>query len=147
MPAEAVVDILDDLLAPLVLEIDVDIGRLVARVRDEALEQQVRAGGIDLGDAERIADGGIGGRAAPLVEDVLLAGIADDVLDGEEKRRVFEPRDQLELVLDLLYDHEGGRPGLGDSGASAPPRSAVRGALAGSRRWARSHRDIRRSAL
>ena len=91
------------------LEIDVDIGRLVARVGDEALEKQVRARGIDLGDAERIADGGIGGRAAALVEDALLARIAHDVLDGEEKRRVFEPRDQLELVLDLL-DHRSRRP-------------------------------------
>jgi len=33
------VDVLDDFLAPLVLEIDVDIGRLVALLRDEALEQ------------------------------------------------------------------------------------------------------------
>jgi len=33
------IDILDDFLAPLVLEIDVDIGRLVALLRDEALEQ------------------------------------------------------------------------------------------------------------
>src|SRR5437773_12469883 len=33
------IDILDDFLAPLVLEIDVDIGPLVALLRDEALEQ------------------------------------------------------------------------------------------------------------
>src|SRR5437773_7645025 len=33
------VDVLDDFLAPLVLEIDVDIGRLIALLRDEALEQ------------------------------------------------------------------------------------------------------------
>ena len=104
MPAEAVIDILDDLLAPLVLEIDVDIGRLVARVRNEALEKEVGAGGIDLGDAERIADGGIGGRAAPLMQDFLLAGVADDVLDGEKERRVVVPCDELELVLDLLDD-------------------------------------------
>ena len=35
------VDVLDHLLAPLVLEIDVDVGRLVALGADEALEQQV----------------------------------------------------------------------------------------------------------
>src|SRR6267378_263686 len=35
------IDILDDFLAPLVLEIDVDIGRLVALLRDEALEQEL----------------------------------------------------------------------------------------------------------
>ena len=39
------VDVLDHLLAPLVLEIHVDVGRLVARGGNEALEQQVvRAG-------------------------------------------------------------------------------------------------------
>ena len=39
--AVALVDVLDHLLAPLVLEIDVDVGRLAAVVRDEALEQEV----------------------------------------------------------------------------------------------------------
>ena len=35
------VDVLDDLLAPLVLEIDVDVGRLAALRRHEALEQKI----------------------------------------------------------------------------------------------------------
>ena len=52
LAAVFVVDVLDHLLAPLVLEIDVDVGRLVALGRDEALEQQIAAVGIDLGDAE-----------------------------------------------------------------------------------------------
>ena len=39
--AVALIDVLDDLLAPLMLEIDVDIGRLVALPRDEAREQQL----------------------------------------------------------------------------------------------------------
>jgi hypothetical protein len=39
------VDVLDDLFAALVLEVDVDVGRLVALGADEAFEQQVlRAG-------------------------------------------------------------------------------------------------------
>ena len=43
--AVACVDVLDHLLAPLVLEVDVDVGRLVALLGDEALEQHVgRAG-------------------------------------------------------------------------------------------------------
>ena len=41
LAAVAVVDVLDHLLAALVLEVDVDVGRLVAAGRDEALEQQV----------------------------------------------------------------------------------------------------------
>jgi hypothetical protein len=32
---------LDDLLAPLVLEVDIDIRRLVALLADEALEQEI----------------------------------------------------------------------------------------------------------
>ena len=69
--AIACVDILDHLLAPLVLEIDVDVGRLLALGRDEALEQQIDLGRIDLGDAEAVADGGVGRRAAALAEDAL----------------------------------------------------------------------------
>jgi len=67
------VDVLDDLLAPLVLEIDVDVGRLVALLRDEALEQHVHARRIDLGDAERIAHRRVGRRAAPWQRIPLIA--------------------------------------------------------------------------
>ncbi len=95
------VDVLDDLLAPLVLEVDVDVGRLVALGRDEALEQEIEALGVDLGDAEAEADRGVRRRAAALAEDALAAREAHDVVDGEEVGRVAEPGDQLELVLDL----------------------------------------------
>ena len=37
-------------------EIDIDVGRLVARGADEALEQDIDARGIDRGDAKAIAD-------------------------------------------------------------------------------------------
>ena len=84
------VDVLDHLLAPLVLEIDVDVGRLVALGGDEALEQQVGRRRIDLGDAEAEADRRIGRRAAALAEDVCAAGVADDVVDGEKIGRVVE---------------------------------------------------------
>src|SRR6185437_5455876 len=48
--AIALVDVLDHLLAPLMLEIDVDVGRLLALFRDEALEQKIDLGGIDRGE-------------------------------------------------------------------------------------------------
>ena len=63
------VDILDHLLAPLMLEIDVNIGRLIARGADEAREQQAVADRIHLGDAKAVADHGIRGRAAALAQD------------------------------------------------------------------------------
>ncbi len=68
------VDVLDDLLAPLVLEVDVDVRRLVALARDEALEQQVHARRVDLGDAQAVADRRVGRRAAALAEDALRRG-------------------------------------------------------------------------
>ena len=62
--AVLVVDVLDHFLAALVFEVHVDVGRLVAFLADEALEQRVAAYRVDLGDAQAIADGRVGGRAA-----------------------------------------------------------------------------------
>ena len=55
---------------------------------------------IDLGDAEAIADGAVGRRAAALAEDVLAAGIGDDVVDGEEIARIVEPGDDREFLVE-----------------------------------------------
>ena len=49
LAAVFLVDVLDDLLAPLMLEIDVDVGRLAPLRGDEALEQKIDA----LGDRPR----------------------------------------------------------------------------------------------
>ena len=89
---------LHDDLAALVLEVDVDVGRLAALLGDEALEQQVVARRIDRGDAEHVADRRVGGRAAALAEDVLRAGEAHDRVHGQEVGRVVELLDQAELV-------------------------------------------------
>ena len=56
LAAVSVVDVLDHLLAPLVLEVDVDVGRFAALGGDEAFEQEIDLLGIDLGDAEAITD-------------------------------------------------------------------------------------------
>ncbi len=56
IPAIGVIDPLHHDLAPLMLEIDVDVGRLAPLLRDEALEQEVVALRIDRGDAEHVAD-------------------------------------------------------------------------------------------
>ena len=90
--AVVLVDVLDHLLAPLVLEIDVDVGRLVAIRGDEALEQEAACARIDLGDAEAVTDRRIRRRAAALAENVLAARVTDDVVDGEEIGRVIAAR-------------------------------------------------------
>ena len=104
LAAVLVIDVLDHLLAPLVLEIHVDVGRLVALLADEALDQQVHPRRVDLGHAECETHGGIGGRAAALAEDLLAARVAHDVVHGEEIRFVFQLLDQAEFVLDLRAD-------------------------------------------
>ena len=86
------------------LEVDVDVGRLVALLADEALEQHRHARRIDFGDAERVADGRVGRRSAALAEDVLRPRESDDVLDGEEIGLVAKLGDQRQLVLDQLAD-------------------------------------------
>ena len=83
VPPVGVVDPLEDLLAPLVLEVDVDVGGLGALGRHEALEEKVRALGVDGRDAEREAHGRVRGRAPPLAEDAARASKADDGVDGE----------------------------------------------------------------
>ncbi len=105
--AIGVVDPLDHFLPALVLEVDVDVGRLAALLRDEALEQKFRAHRIDRGDAEHVADGGIGGAAAALAEDAAILGELDDGIHGQEVRRVFELLDQRQLVAELRRDAVG----------------------------------------
>ena len=69
--AIALIDMLDDFLAPLMLEIHVDVGRFAPVGVEEALEQHIESVGIDGGDAQGITDRGIGGRAASLAKNVL----------------------------------------------------------------------------
>src|SRR5262249_51152860 len=100
----ALVDILDNLLTPLMLEVDVDVGWLAAIFRDEAREQEPALVRIDRGDAEAIADRAVRRRAAARAEDVLAAGISDDVVDGQEVARVVKPGDDRELLVEPADD-------------------------------------------
>ena len=108
VPAVLAVHVLDHLFPPLVLEIDVDVGRLVALARDEALEQHLRARGVDLGDPEAEADRGVGRRAPALAQDPPAPGEADDVVHREEIGLVGEVGDEGKLVLHEL-PHPSGR--------------------------------------
>ena len=98
------VDVGDDLVAPLVLEIDVDIRRLAALLGDEALEQHGGASRIDFGDTECETDRGIGRRAAPLAQHADFAGMADDVVDRQEIGFVFQVGNQGQFMFDALPD-------------------------------------------
>ncbi len=102
--AVALVDVLDHLLSALVLEVDVDVGRFVAGLRDEALEDHGADLRRDRGDPEREADHGVRRRAAALAEDLLGAGEVDHVADGEKVGGVVQPPDQGEFVARLGLD-------------------------------------------
>src|SRR5579885_1140031 len=99
LAAIGLIDPLDHLFAALMLEIDIDIGRLLALLADKALEKKIVTLGVDRGDAEHEADGGIGSRAAALAQNAARAGKADDGMDSEKIRRIAELIDERELVL------------------------------------------------
>ena len=86
------------------LEIDIDVGRFVPLCRNEPLEQQAAAYGIDAGDAEHIAHSGVGSGTASLAEDVLRSREANDVVHRQKIRGVCELGDQHELVPELRGD-------------------------------------------
>ena len=56
---------------------------------------------IDGGDAEAVADGAVGRRAAALHEDVLLPAEVDDVPDDQEVAGEIELLDEIELARHL----------------------------------------------
>jgi hypothetical protein len=100
------VDVLDDLLAPLMLEVEVDVGRLLALFADEALEQKLRAGGVDLGHPQAVADRRVGRAAAALAKNALPARPMDQVRHREKERLIGQARDEHQLALDLV-SHRG----------------------------------------
>ena len=86
-------DVLDDLVPPLLAEVDVDVGRLGAVRVEEPLEEQVVLERADVAEMEQIADQGAAGRAAGRGRDALLAGVADEVPDDQEVRGEPHPVD------------------------------------------------------
>ena len=100
--AVALVDVLDDPLALVARgEVEVDVRPLAALLGEEALEEELHLHRIDGGDRQRVADGAVGGRAAPLGEDPLAQAEVDDVPDDQEVAGEVELLDQVQLLLDL----------------------------------------------
>ena len=138
MPAVALVDVLDHLLAPIAArQVQVDVGPLAPRLGQEALEQEVHADGIDRGEAEAVADRAVGGRAAPLHEDAVGTTVLHELPHDEEVAREVEPADQVELARNLL-------PGTRGEG---PVPVALPRALLGERPEVRDRRLARRQRV
>ena len=100
--AVALVDVLDDLLAPVRLDVDVDVGRAVALGRQEPLEQQAEPHRIGVGDAEGEADRRVGRAPPALAEDVGPPAELDQVPHDEEVAGEPQGLDEGQLVVDLL---------------------------------------------
>ena len=62
--AVLVLDVVDDAVAPVLAEVDVEVGHRHALRIEEALEQQVVAQRIEVGDAQRVGDQRARARAA-----------------------------------------------------------------------------------
>ena len=78
-------DVLDDLAAPALAEVDVDVGQRHALGVQEALEDQVVLDRIDVGDPQAVGDEAAGRRPAARADrDALLARVADEIPDDQE---------------------------------------------------------------
>jgi hypothetical protein len=101
LPAVPAEDVLDDLFPAFMLEVHIDVWRLIPLMADKAFEQQVDPGWIQLRDTQGETDCRVGGRAAPLAEDPLLTCEANDVVHRQEVALIGLVGDQLQLFLDL----------------------------------------------
>src|SRR5262249_56493179 len=99
-------------------QIEVNVGPLTALLREEALEEQLHGDGVDRRDAERVAHGAVGGRAAALAEEAARAREAHEIPDDQEVAGEIELLDERELVVELGADARRDR-------APAPARALV----------------------
>ena len=133
------VDMLDDLFAALVLEIDVDVGRLLALDRHEALEQKLlRPLRTDGCNAEAIANERIGGRAAALTKNSFRFGETDNVVDGQKISGAIQFFDNRQFLGQSLMDVRGNAcPDTGVGLLLSSERQALHGPLhiLGGIRW------------
>ena len=74
--AVALLHVADHLVAPVLAEVDVEVGHRHAFGIEEALEQQAEADRIEVGDGERIGDERAGARAAARARPECLAAFA-----------------------------------------------------------------------
>ena len=94
---------LDHLLAALVLDVEVDVGRAVALEGEEPLEQQTERDGVGLGDAERVTHRAVRRAPPPLAVDVVDPAELDDLDEHQEVAGEVELLDHVELVGDLVH--------------------------------------------
>ena len=105
----AVVDVLDDLLAPLGAEVDVDVRIRRPTGVDEPLEQEVVGDRLDPADPERVGHDRAGRAAPALGGDAALLREAHQVPADQEELGQAGPLDDAELVGEPAHDRRGRR--------------------------------------
>jgi hypothetical protein len=83
-------------------KVQIDVRPLSSFLREETLEEQVHAYGIDGCDPQRITDDAVGSRAAALDENAVLPAKFNDVPDDQEISGKTELFDEPEFTLRLL---------------------------------------------
>ena len=92
--------VVDDLVATVHAEVDVEVGHRHAFGVEEPLEQQVVRQRVEVGDAQRPRDQRTGTRTAARTDrDVLALGPVDEVRDDQEVAREPHLQDHAELGL------------------------------------------------
>jgi hypothetical protein len=98
-------DVLNDGFAAVAgREVDIDVGPGFAVFREEAFEEEAAADGVDGGDAQAVAHGGVGGGTPALAEDALGLGEADDFPDDEKVAGEPELLDESEFMIKVVAD-------------------------------------------
>ena len=101
--AVALAHIGDHLVAPVLAEIDVEVGHRHALGVEEALEQQAEADRIEIGDGERLGDERArAGAAAGPDGDAFGLGPFDEVGDDQEIALIVHAGDDIELECEPL---------------------------------------------
>ena len=110
--AVALLHVADHLVAAVLAEVDVEVGHRHALGIEEALEQQVEAERIEIGDGERIGDQRARARAAAGTDrNALLLRPLDEVGHDQEVARIFHPFDDADLEGEPLAVFLFGAPG------------------------------------
>src|SRR2546430_2022282 len=135
------VDVLDDLLAVVRRDVEVDVGHGPRVLGEEALEEEVVLDRVDLRDVEDVRDDRVRRRAPALRRDPALLAEADDVPVDEEELRKPRTVDHVELVRELPRD------GRRDARVALARALLAEGIEEGERRVALGDREAREAVL
>lgn len=97
-------DIGDNLIAPVVLEIQVDIRHLLALYVKKTLENQPVRQRVDVGYPQAVEDNAGSGAAADSEQDILFTDEGDDIMDYQEIIGKLGLLYDIEFVFKSLYN-------------------------------------------